>query len=158
MLEVISGGPSQKVGLLAGDKIIKVNDSVIAGVKMNSQDVVKMLRGPKGTAVNVSVLRRGVPELMEFRIVRDKIPITSIDAAYMVAEEVGYIRLSRFGVTSGEEFKKAESELKAQGMKHLILDLTDNGGGILQVANEIADEFLGETYRLYRRKNQPASP
>jgi carboxyl-terminal processing protease len=157
VLEVISGGPSQKVGLLAGDKIIKVNDSVIAGVKMNSQDVVKMLRGPKGTAVNVSVLRRGVPELMEFRIVRDKIPITSIDAAYMVAEEVGYIRLSRFGVTSGEEFKKAESELKAQGMKHLILDLTDNGGGILQVANEIADEFLGEERLIVytEGKNQP---
>jgi carboxyl-terminal processing protease len=157
VLELISGGPAQKVVLLAGDKIIKVNDSVIAGVKMNSQDVVKMLRGPKGTAVNVSVLRRGVPELMEFRIVRDKIPITSIDAAYMVAEEVGYIRLSRFGVTSGEEFKKAESELKAQGMKHLILDLTDNGGGILQVANEIADEFLGEERLIVytEGKNQP---
>ncbi|HHU25560.1 MAG TPA: S41 family peptidase [Bacteroidales bacterium] len=157
VLDVISGGPSQKVGLLAGDKIIKVNDSVIAGVKMNSQDVVKMLRGPKGTSVNVSVLRRGVPELMEFRIVRDKIPITSIDAAYMVAEEVGYIRLSRFGVTSGEEFRKAGNELKAQGMKHLILDLTDNGGGILQVANEIADEFLGEERLIVytEGKNQP---
>ncbi len=157
VLEVISGGPSQKVGLLAGDKIIKVNDSIIAGVNMNSQDVVKMLRGPKGTSVNVSVLRRGVPELMEFRIVRDKIPITSIDAAYMVAEEVGYIRLSRFGVTSGEEFKKAGNELKAQGMKHLILDLTDNGGGILQVANEIADEFLGEERLIVytEGKNQP---
>lgn len=157
VLDVISGGPSQKVGLLAGDKIIKVNDSVIAGVRMNSQDVVKMLRGPKGTAVNVSVLRRGVPELMEFRIVRDKIPITSIDAAYMVAEEVGYIRLSRFGVTSGEEFKKAGNELKEQGMKHLILDLTDNGGGILQVANEIADEFLGEERLIVytEGKNQP---
>ena len=142
---------------MPGDKIIKVNDTVIAGVDMNSQDVVKMLRGPKGTAVNVSVLRRGVPEMMEFRIVRDKIPITSIDAAYMVAEEVGYIRLSRFGVTSGEEFKKAGSELKAQGMKHLILDLTDNGGGILQVANEIADEFLGEDRLIVytEGKNQP---
>ncbi len=157
VLEVISGGPSQKVGLMPGDKIIKVNDTLIAGVDMNSQDVVKMLRGPKGTAVNVSVLRRGVPELMEFRIVRDKIPITSIDAAYMVAEEVGYIRLSRFGVTSGEEFKKAGNELKSQGMKHLILDLTDNGGGILQVANEIADEFLGEDRLIVytEGKNQP---
>ncbi len=157
VLEVISGGPSQKVGLMPGDKIIKVNDTVIAGVNMNSQDVVKMLRGPKGTHVNVSVLRRGIPELMEFRIIRDKIPITSIDAAYMVAEEVGYIRLSRFGATSGEEFKKAGSELKAQGMKHLILDLTDNGGGILQVANEIADEFLGEDRLIVytEGKNQP---
>ncbi len=157
VMEVIAGGPSQKVGLMPGDKIIKVNDTVIAGVEMNNQDVVKMLRGPKGTTVNVSVLRRGVPELIEFRIVRDRIPITSIDAAYMVADDVGYIRLSRFGVTSGEEFKKAENELKALGMKHLLLDLTDNGGGILQVANEIADEFLGDGKLIVytEGKNQP---
>src|SRR5690554_2868264 len=157
VMEVIAGGPSQKVGLMPGDKIIKVNDTVIAGVEMNNQDVVKMLRGPKGTTVNVSVLRRGVPELIEFRIVRDRIPITSIDASYMVAEDIGYIRLSRFGVTSGEEFKKAENELKAQGMKHLLLDLTDNGGGILQVANEIADEFLGDGKLIVytEGKNQP---
>lgn len=157
VMEVIAGGPSQKVGLMPGDKIIKVNDTVIAGVEMNNQNVVKMLRGPKGTTVNVSVLRRGMPELMEFRIERDKIPITSIDATYMVAEDVGYIRLSRFGVTSGDEFKKAEQELRGQGMKHLILDLTDNGGGILQVANEIADEFLGEGKLIVytEGKNQP---
>lgn len=157
VMEVIAGGPSQKVGLQPGDRIIKVNDTVIAGVEMNNQDVVKMLRGTKGTTVNVSVLRRGVPELMDFRIVRDRIPITSIDAAYMVADDIGYIRLSRFGVTSGEEFKKAESQLKAQGMKHLLLDLTDNGGGILQVANEIADEFLDEGKLIVytEGKNQP---
>ena len=88
VMEVIAGGPSQKVGLMPGDKIIKVNDTVIAGVEMNNQDVVKMLRGPKGTTVNVSVLRRGVPELIEFRIVRDRIPITSIDASYMVADDI----------------------------------------------------------------------
>lgn len=157
VMEVIAGGPSQKVGLMPGDRVIKVNDTTIAGVEMNNQDVVKMLRGPKGTTVNVSVLRRGVAELMDFRIVRDRIPITSIDAAYMVANDIGYIRLSRFGVTSGEEFKKAENELKAQGMKHLLLDLTDNGGGILQVANEIADEFLGEGKLIVytEGKNQP---
>lgn len=157
VMEVIAGGPSQKVGLQPGDRIIKVNDTVIAGVEMNNQDVVKMLRGTKGTTVNVSVLRRGVPELMDFRIVRDRIPITSIDAAYMVADDIGYIRLSRFGVTSGEEFKKAESQLKAQGMRHLLLDLTDNGGGILQVANEIADEFLDEGKLIVytEGKNQP---
>jgi carboxyl-terminal processing protease len=156
-MEVIAGGPSQKVGLLPGDKIIRVNDTLIAGVEMNNQDVVKKLRGPKGTTVNVSVLRRGVPDLMEFRIVRDRIPITSIDAAYMVGNDIGYIRLSRFGVTSGEEFKKAEKELRALGMEHLILDLTDNGGGILQVANEIADEFLeeGKLIVYTEGKNQP---
>ena len=157
VMEVIAGGPSQKVGLLPGDKIIRVNDTVIAGVEMNNQDVVKKLRGPKGTTVNVSVLRRGVPDLMEFRIVRDRIPITSIDASYMVGNDIGYIRLSRFGVTSGEEFKKAEKELRALGMEHLILDLTDNGGGILQVANEIADEFLeeGKLIVYTEGKNQP---
>src|SRR5690554_3048521 len=157
VMEVIAGGPSQKVGLMPGDKIIRVNETLIAGVEMNNQDVVKKLRGPKGTTVNVSVLRRGIPELMEFRIVRDRIPITSIDAAYMVGNDIGYIRLSRFGVTSGEEFKKAEKELRAQGMKHLLLDLTDNGGGILQVANEIADEFLGDGKVIVytEGKNQP---
>lgn len=157
VMEVISGGPSQKVGILPGDKIIQVNDTTIAGVKMGNQELVKRLRGPKGTVVNVKIQRRGVPGLMEFRIVRDKIPITSIDASYMVTHNVGYIRLSRFGVTSGTEFKMAERELRSKGMKHLILDLTDNGGGILQTANEIADEFLGENKLIVytEGKNQP---
>ena len=157
VMEVISGGPSQKVGIMPGDKIIFVNDTLIAGVKKNNQDVVSMLRGTKGTEVNVKVLRRGVPELMPFRIIRDKIPITSIDASYLVTDDIGYIRLSRFGIASGEEFRKAEQELKVQGMKHLILDLTDNGGGILQTANDIADEFLGEGKLIVytEGKNQP---
>ena len=157
VMEVISGGPSQKVGILPGDKIIQVNDTLIAGVKMNNQDVIKRLRGPKGTVVNVKLLRRGMPQLMEFRIVRDKIPITSIDAAYMVTDNIGYIRLSRFGVTSASEFKQAESRLKSLGMKHLIFDLTDNGGGILQTANEIADEFLDDSKLIVytEGKNQP---
>lgn len=157
VMEVISGGPSQKVGILPGDKIIQVNDTTIAGVKMGNQELVKRLRGPKGTVVNVKIQRRGVPGLMEFSIVRDKIPITSIDASYMVTHNVGYIRLSRFGVTSGTEFKMAERELRSKGMKHLILDLTDNGGGILQTANEIADEFLGENKLIVytEGKNQP---
>lgn len=157
VMEVISGGPSQKVGIMPGDKIILVNDTLIAGVKMNNQDVIKRLRGPKGTVVNVEVLRRGVPQLMVFRIVRDKIPITSIDAAYMVTSNIGYIRLSRFGISSADEFKQAEKGLKAKGMKHLIFDLTDNGGGILQTANEIADEFLGDSRVIVytEGKNQP---
>jgi carboxyl-terminal processing protease len=157
VLEVISGGPSQKVGIMPGDKIIQVNDTLIAGVKMSNQDVIKRLRGPKGTVVNVKVLRRGVPELMEFRIVRDRIPITSIDAAYMVTNDIGYIRLSRFGVSSADEFKQAERTLKSQGMRHLIFDLTGNGGGILQTANEIADEFLDDSRVIVytEGKNQP---
>lgn len=157
VMEVIAGGPSQKVGIMPGDKIIFVNDTLIAGVKKNNQDVVSMLRGPKGTQVNVKVLRRGVPELIPFRIVRDKIPITSIDASYMVTEDIGYIRLSRFGISSGDEFRQSEKELRSQGMKHLILDLTDNGGGILQTANDIVDEFLGDGKLIVytEGKNQP---
>src|SRR5690554_2414543 len=143
VMEVISGGPSQKVGLMPGDKIIYVNDSLIAGIKMNNQDVIKKLRGPKGTTVDVKVLRRGTPQLLEFRIVRDKIPIYSIDASYMVDKQTGYIRLSRFGINSSEEFLEVRKALKAQGMKNLILDLTGNGGGILQTASDIADQFLG---------------
>lgn len=157
VMEVIAGGPSQQVGILPGDRIIYVNDSLIAGVEINNQDVVKKLRGQKGTTVNVKILRRGVDDLIEFRIVRDKIPITSIDASYMVNNDVGYIRLSRFGITSAEEFRAAENDLRSQGMKHLLLDLTDNGGGILQTANEIVDEFLGEGKVIVytEGKNQP---
>ncbi|WP_298649346.1 S41 family peptidase [uncultured Proteiniphilum sp.] len=157
VMEVISGGPSQKVGIMPGDKIIYVNDTLIAGVEKNNQHIVSMLRGPKGTEVNVKILRRGVGELMPFRIVRDRIPITSIDASYMVAEDIGYIRLSRFGITSGDEFRQAEQVLRSQGMKHLLLDLTDNGGGILQTANDIVDEFLGDDKLIVytEGKNQP---
>ena len=157
VMEVIGGGPSQKVGILPGDKFIYVNDTLIAGVKMNNQDVISRLRGPKGTVAVVKVQRRGVPELISFRIVRDKIPITSIDAAYMVTDEIGYIRLSRFGITSGEEFRQTEQTLRKQGMKHLIFDLTDNGGGILQTANEISSEFLGDEQLIVytEGKNQP---
>lgn len=134
-----------------------MNDTLIAGVEMSNQDVIKKLRGEKGTIVNVKALRRGVDDLIEFRIVRDKIPITSIDASYMVSKDVGYIRLSRFGLTSADEFKEAEKKLREQGMKHLLLDLTDNGGGILQTANEIVDEFLekGKVIVYTEGKNQP---
>ncbi|MDR0422185.1 MAG: S41 family peptidase [Proteiniphilum sp.] len=157
VMEVISGGPSQKVGIMPGDKILHVNDTLIAGVKMNSQAIVSRLRGPKGTVVNVKVFRRGMPELILFKIVRDKIPIASIDASYMVTGDIGYIHLSRFGVTSANEFREAKQELKLQGMKHLILDLTDNGGGILQTANDLADEFLEENKLIVytEGKNQP---
>lgn len=157
VMEVISGGPSQKIGIMSGDKFIYVNDTLIAGVKKNNQDIISMLRGPKGTEVTVKVLRRGVSELLTFKIERDKIPITSIDAAYMVKDDIGYIRLSRFGINSADEFNEAEQKLKAEGMKHLILDLKDNGGGVLQTANDIADEFLGdERLIVYTEgKNQP---
>ena len=140
--EVISGGPAQQVGLLPGDRIISINDTIVAGVQMNQQDVVSRLRGPRNVPVDIQVQRRGIPELLNFRIVRDRIPIFSIDAAYMVTSDIGYIRISRFAATTPQEFREAQRTLRAQGMEHLIVDVTDNGGGILQTAAEIGSEFL----------------
>ena len=157
VMEVISGGPSQKVGLMPGDKIIYVNDTLIAGKKMNTQDIISKLRGKKGTSVTVKVLRKGVPELTEFKIVRDKIPIYSIDGSYMVNKNTGYIRLSRFGVSSFKEFHESLVNLKSKGMKNLIVDLTGNGGGILSTSTDITDEFLDQDKLMVytEGKNQP---
>ena len=142
VIQVIPGGPSEKVGLMAGDRIIEVNDTVIAGMKMRTTDITKRLRGPKGSVVRVKVKRGNAPELMEFKIVRGKIPVTSLDAAYMADEHTGYIKLNRFAASSVDEFREALEKLQEQGMKHLILDLQGNGGGYLNVAIELADEFL----------------
>ena len=144
VIQTISGGPSEKVGIMAGDRFIMVNDSSIAGVKMQNTDIMKRLRGPKGTSVRVKVLRRGVKDLIEFKIVRDKIPIFSLDAAYMVDDEIGYIKINRFSSTTFAEYKAAFEKLKKKGMKSLILDLQDNGGGYMSAAIELADEFLSE--------------
>ncbi|MDR3268090.1 MAG: S41 family peptidase [Tannerella sp.] len=145
IIQVISGGPSEKTGLLAGDRIILVDDTLIAGVKMKNTDVMKRLRGPKGTEVRVKVKRNGLKDLLEFKIIRGKIPIFSLDAAYMADKTTGYIRLSRFAVSSTGEVIEAMDKLKKQGMTHLILDLQGNGGGYLHVANELADEFLDKS-------------
>lgn len=142
VMEVISGGPSQKVGIMPGDKIIYVNDTLIAGQKMTNRDIISRLRGKKGTTAKVKILRKGVEGLTEFRIIRDKIPIYSIDASYMVNNNTGYIRLSRFGITSYKEFHQALIKLKSSGMNNLIVDLTGNGGGILSTSTDITDEFL----------------
>ncbi|MBR4922702.1 MAG: PDZ domain-containing protein [Bacteroidaceae bacterium] len=144
VIQPVSGGPSEKVGILAGDRIVMVNDTVIAGVKMSTEDVMRRLKGPKGTQVNVKVLRRGVPELLSFTIRRDKIPVYSLDASYMIAPKIGYIKINRFAATTHEEFMDALATLKGQGMKDLILDLQGNGGGYLNAAIDIANEFLGE--------------
>lgn len=159
VIEVISGGPSQKVGLLPGDKIIYINDTLVAGQKIDNQKIMKKLKGPKGTSVNVKIKRRDVGELLNFKIVRGKIPIHSIDAAYMVSDDIGYIKLSRFGETSYNEFLKAEKELKAKGMKRMIFDLTGNGGGVMQVASQIVDEFLDNNKLVVyiEGRNQPRS-
>lgn len=144
IVETISGGPSEKVGIRAGDRIVSVDDTIIAGVKMSNRDIMKRLRGPKGTAVRVKILRRGVPELIDFKIIRDKIPIHSIDASYMVDKKTGYIRLSRFGATTLNEFQTALSKLQSQGMTNLIFDLQYNGGGYLSAAIGIVNEVLGK--------------
>ena len=144
VIQPVSGGPSEKVGILAGDRIVEVNDTVIAGVKMSTEDVMRRLKGPKGTLVDVKVLRRGVPELLSFTIRRDKIPVYSLDASYMIAPQTGYIKINRFAATTHAEFMNALATLKAQGMKDLILDLQGNGGGYLNAAIDIANEFLGD--------------
>lgn len=144
VIQVIPGGPSEKVGLMAGDRIIQVDDTLIAGVKMKTNDIMKRLRGPKGTEVRVKVLRNHQPELIEFKIIRGKIPVYSLDAAYMADKNTGYIKLNRFAASSADEFREALEKLQKQGMKNLILDLQGNGGGYLNVAIELADEFLSK--------------
>ncbi len=144
VIQTISGGPSEKVGIVPGDRIIAVDDTIIAGVKMKTNDVMKRLRGPKGTTVNVKVKRQGVPELIDFAIIRDDIPIYSVDAAYMADPKTGYIRISRFAEQTPDEFKEALKKLSSKGMKNLIVDLQDNGGGYLNAAKDIASIFLNK--------------
>lgn len=145
VIQTVSGGPSERVGILAGDRIISVNDTVIAGVKMKNSDIMKRLRGPKGTDVEVKVLRHdggAVPDTIDFNITRDDIPIYSVDAAYLVDAKTGYIRLNKFGAETPKEMRDAIRKLQKEGMQQLILDLMDNGGGYLQAAVEILGEFL----------------
>ena len=144
VIQTIVGGPSEKVGIQAGDRIISVNDTTIAGVKMKNTDIMKRLRGKAGTVVRVTVLRKGVAEPIEFRIVRDNIPIYSIDASYMVDKETGYIRVSRFAMNTDKEFSDAVKALKKKGIKNIIVDLQGNGGGFLTSAIAMADEFLSD--------------
>lgn len=143
VVEVIAGGPSEKVGLLAGDRIMSIDGENIAGVKMNSRDVIKRLKGPKGTQVEVDVKRRQQRDLIHFSITRDKIPMYSLDASFMLGKDIGYIKISRFGATTMDEYRQAFKQLRSQGMKQLILDLQSNGGGYMSTAIELADEFLG---------------
>lgn len=138
----ISGGPSESVGLQAGDKIIKVDDKQVAGTHITNSDVFKLLRGKKGTKVKVSVKRKAAKNLLDFVITRDKIPTYSVDVSYMVDAETGYMKVSRFSATTYTEFKQAMTELNAKGMQRMILDLRDNPGGYLDRATKMADEYL----------------
>ena len=143
VIQPVSGGPSEKVGIRAGDRITHVNDTLIAGVKMTTDDITRRLKGPKGAKVHVKVLRKGVDELLGFTIERDKIPVYSLDASYMMTPKIGYIKINRFGATTHQEFMDALASLKGQGLQDLILDLQGNGGGYLNAAIDIANEFLG---------------
>ena len=142
VIQPVPGGPSEKAGILAGDRIIAVNDTAIAGVKMSTEEIMRRLRGPKGSKVNLGVLRRGISETLHFVVTRDKIPVHSIDAVYMYPEHIGYVRINNFGATTLDEFADALKQLKRKGMKDLILDLQGNGGGYLNAAVGLANEFL----------------
>ncbi|MBR4810851.1 MAG: S41 family peptidase [Bacteroidaceae bacterium] len=141
---VIHGGPSEKVGVLAGDRIVLINDSVFAGKKIPSNEIVKNLKGPKGTTVKISVLRNGEPNLVDFTIERGDIPVKSVDAAYMISPEdgIGYIMINKFGETTFAEMMVSLAELSSKGMKKLIIDLRGNSGGYLGAAIQMANEFL----------------
>ncbi|ERJ97900.1 S41 family peptidase [Hoylesella pleuritidis] len=142
VIQTITNGPSEKVGILPGDRIVSVNDTAIAGVKMDRNEVVRRLRGPKGTQVRLGIVRRGIPGKLVFIVTRDKIPVKTIDAVYMIRPNVGYIRIGSFGATTYQEFMEGVARLKKQGMQDLVLDLQDNGGGYLMAAVGVANEFL----------------
>jgi carboxyl-terminal processing protease len=142
IISVITGGPSDKVGVLAGDRIIMVNDSLIAGQNMPSDNVVAMLKGEKGTKVKVSLERKNVPNLIDVEIIRDKIPLYSVDVSYMIDDEIGFIKINRFSGTTFKEFIEGVEKLQDQGLKKLILDLRGNTGGYMVAATNIVDQFL----------------
>lgn len=142
VIQPVTGGPSEKVGIIAGDRIVMVNDTAIAGVKMSREEIMRRLRGPKGTKVKLGIDRQGIKGLLTFNVTRDKIPVKSINAVYMIRPGIGYLRIENFGATTHEEFCTAVKQLKAEGMKDLIIDLQENGGGYLQAAVNILNELL----------------
>lgn len=142
VITALSGGPSEALGIQAGDKIVKIEGKNVAGVNISNNDVVGKLRGPGGTKVNISIMRKGSPKPIDFTITRGKIPLYSVDVAYMVTPEIGYIKISRFAATTYDEYMDAFEKLQKQGMKKMILDLRGNPGGYLEAAVNLADEFL----------------
>lgn len=142
VIQTTNGGPSQKVGIMPGDRIVSANDTVIAGKKLKNSDILKTLRGPKGSVVDLKVKRGDSPDLIEFRIVRDDIPVYSVEEAFMADPTTGYISISRFAEDTSKEVEKAIADLKSKGMRNLIIDLSNNGGGFLGSAFELASQFL----------------
>ncbi|MCE5348240.1 MAG: S41 family peptidase [Bacteroidales bacterium] len=159
VISTIPGGPSEKLGLLPGDKILYVNDSLVAGKHISDERIMGMLKGPRGTNVKIKLLRSGQKELMLFDITRDKIPIYSVDVDYMVNDHTGYIKINNFAMTTYDEFMKGLRELKEKGMTSLILDLRANSGGIMEAAIQIANQFLKEGQLIVYTKGraQPRS-
>lgn len=158
VIQTVSGGPSERVGILAGDRIIAANDTVLAGRKMRNTEVMKHLRGPKGSQVKLTVLRKGTPEPIEFMVTRADIPIYSVDASYMAAPGIGYIRISRFAESTPDEVAEAMAKLKKQGMTDLIIDLEDNGGGYMSAATDLAEMFLNKGDLLVFTKGLNTKP
>lgn len=154
VVTAISGGPAENVGIKAGDRIIKINDSIVAGIKIKEGEVKQKLRGPKGTTVKVAIMRAGVKNLLPFEITRGKIPLYSIDAAYMATPDIGYIRISTFSANTHQEFVEKLAALQARGMKKLIIDLRGNPGGYLQAATSIADELISGNKLLVYTKGK----
>lgn len=144
VVRVIEGGPSEHVGILAGDRIVKVDSSLIIGSDIKDSEIMDKLKGSKGTGVKVSIARRGVKELIEMDIIRGSIPVASVDVAYMIDDKLAYIKVSRFGATTFHEFSKGLAKLKTAGMKKLVVDLRGNTGGYLSAATNMINEFLPE--------------
>ncbi|HLN22088.1 MAG TPA: S41 family peptidase [Bacteroidales bacterium] len=144
IIEPIAGGPSEKVGIKAGDRILTINNEKVAGVKVTTSGVRKRLMGPKGSKVNVTIGRKGIAGPMDFTIVRDKIPIYSLDASYMLDEQTGYVKLNKFAATTEKEFMQAVDSLRKHNMRNLVLDLRGNGGGYMLAATAIADKFFSD--------------
>jgi carboxyl-terminal processing protease len=142
IIEPIAGGPSEKIGIKAGDRIITINKEKVTGIGLSTTGVRTRLMGPKGTKVNITVLRRGEKDLLEFAIIRDKIPINSLDASYMLNKESGYIKLNKFAATTEKEFSDALAQLRKNGLKNLVLDLRGNGGGYMLAATALADKLF----------------
>lgn len=158
VIQTISGGPSEKVGIRPGDRIIQAGDSLLAGRKLPNSSIIKILRGDKGSKVNLKVKRSGVPDLIDFVVTRDDIPLYSVDASYMANDSTGYIRLSRFAEDTADEVARAADELKAKGMRNLIIDLQDNGGGYLGAAAELSSEFLSKGDPIVYTKGLHSAP
>jgi len=144
VIEPISGGPSEKVGLLAGDRIVIINGEKVAGIGLSTNGVRSRLMGMKGTKVNLSIFRKGESDILDFTIIRDKIPINSLDAAYMLDKETGYIKLNKFAATTTKEFMNAVDSLRKRNLRNLVLDLRSNGGGYMVASTDIADKFFSD--------------